>query len=522
LPILANDPHRALQIPSLRYWVHLAAPGWNVIGGGEPVLPGVSIGHNDYGAWGLTIFATDQEDLFVYETDPSNPDRYRYAEGWEKMTVISEKIAVRGGASFAAALKFTRHGPVIYEDLEHHLAVALRAVWLESGCAPYLASLRMDQARNWLEFQEACFHNRTPSENMIWADRAGHIGWQATGLVPIRQNWTGLLPVPGGGKYEWSGTLPAANLPSLFNPESGFIATANQDNLPEGYPYQVGFLWAEPFRFLRITEVLGSGGTMSLSDMISLQQDFLSLPARRLVPLLKGLRPSTPLARKAAEMLEAWDFILSPESGAAAIYAAWERAILENLKKLLIPEAARTILGQPSLSKAIRRLEMPDGRPGPFPGAERDELLRQSLEQAVELLAKTFGPDTSAWRYGDSRFHHVRLLHPLSAGLGEDLRRRFNLGPFPRGGNGKTVNNTSDGDNQSSGATFRIVADLADWDLSVGTNAPGQSGDPQDPHYADLFVPWLEGKYFPVYFSRGKIESAAEKTLRLVPLRRDE
>jgi len=519
-PFLANDPHRALQIPSLRYWVHLVAPGWNVIGGGEPVLPGVSIGHNSFGAWGLTIFSTDQEDLYVYATDPENSDRYRYSDRWEEMTVVSEKIPVKGAAPFEATLKFTRHGPVIYEDTEHHQAVALRAAWQETGCAPYLASLRMDQAESWPEFQEACLKNRTPSENMLWADRKGNIGWQATGLVPIRRNWPGLLPVPGDGTYEWSGTIPASELPSLLNPESGFIATANQDNLPEGYPHRVGFLWSDPFRFLRISEVLGSGRATSLSDMMNLQQDVLSLPARRLVPLLKDLHASTPLVQKAMEMLKAWGFDLSPESGAAAVYVAWERAVLDNLKNVLLPEAVRPVLRQLPLLKAIRWLEAPDSRLGPIPEAERDRLLIHSLEQAVELLVKTFGPEPVRWRYGDSRFHHVRIDHPLSDALKEDFRLRSDLGPLPRGGNGKTVNNTSDADNQTSGATFRIIADLADWDLSVGTNAPGQSGDPKDPHYSDLLNPWAEGKYFPVYFSRTKIESAAEKTIRLVPIKR--
>jgi penicillin amidase len=516
-PLLANDPHRTLEIPSLRYWVHLSAPGWNVIGGGEPALPGVSIGHNDSGAWGLTIFSADQEDLYVYKTDPENPARYRYADGWKEMTVIPEKILVKGAAPVETMLKFTRHGPVIFEDLERHRAVALRASWLELGCAPYLASLRMDQAKNWPEFQTACFKNRAPSENMVWADRKGNIGWQATGLVPIRPNWTGLLPVPGDGRFEWSGFLPASELPCLFNPESGFIATANQDNLPEDFPHQVGFLWAEPFRYLRISEVLGSNRKLSLSDMMNLQQDFLSLPARQLVPLLKNLRASTALVQQAMDMLKSWNFVLSPESGAAAIYAAWERAILENLKTALIPEAIRPVLRQLPVLKAVDWLEASDSRLGPIPKTGRDRLLIRSLEQAVEFLAKTFGPDPTRWRYGDSRFHHVQIRHPMSAALKIGPRAGLDLGPLPRGGNGQTVNYTSDTDNQTSGATFRIIADLADWDRSLGTNSPGQSGDPKNPHYSDLFNPWAEGKYFPIYFSRAKVESAAEKTIRLEP-----
>ncbi|MGD2295211.1 MAG: penicillin acylase family protein, partial [Candidatus Aminicenantes bacterium] len=259
LPLMANDPHRTQQVPSLRYWVHLHAPGWNVIGGGEPALPGISIGHNAYGAWGLTIFPVDQEDLYVYDTNPKNPNQYRYKGKWEEMTVITETIPVKGKKPVEVELKYTRHGPVLFEDDAHQKAYALRAAWLEIGGAPYLASLRMDQARNWAEFRKACSYSRTPSENMVWADRDNNIGWQAVGITPLRKNWLGLLPVPGDGRFEWDGYLPIKKLPHIFNPPKGYFATANQDNIPEGYPYKVGFIWADPFRFSRIEEFLGSG-----------------------------------------------------------------------------------------------------------------------------------------------------------------------------------------------------------------------------------------------------------------------
>ncbi|MYI07639.1 MAG: penicillin acylase family protein, partial [Gemmatimonadetes bacterium] len=200
-PLMANDPHRAQSAPSLRYWVHLVGPGWNVIGGGEPEIPGVSIGHNGYGAWGLTVFRTDGEDLYVYETDPDNPNRYRYRDGWEEMTVITEEIPVKGQAPHTAEFKYTRHGPVVFADTRNNVAYAVRAAWLEPGGAPYLASLRMDQAKTWEEFVEACNYSNIPGENMIWADREGNIGWQAVGIAPIRRNWSGLVPVPGDGRY---------------------------------------------------------------------------------------------------------------------------------------------------------------------------------------------------------------------------------------------------------------------------------------------------------------------------------
>ncbi|HSM59278.1 MAG TPA: penicillin acylase family protein, partial [Longimicrobiales bacterium] len=161
-PIMANDPHRTQGAPSLRYWVHLVGPGWNVIGGGEPSLPGVSIGHNEHGAWGLTVFSTDGEDLYVYDTNPSNPNEYRYRGGWEAMTVVRETIPVKGRRPEVVDLKYTRHGPVVFEDRERNKAYAVRAAWMEIGGAPYLASLRMDQATTWEEFREACSYSNIP------------------------------------------------------------------------------------------------------------------------------------------------------------------------------------------------------------------------------------------------------------------------------------------------------------------------------------------------------------------------
>jgi penicillin amidase len=209
----------------------------------------------------------DQEDLYVYTTDPEDPSRYRYEDAWETMQVVRETVPVKGQADVEMPLKFTRHGPVLHEDSDHHRAYALRAAWHEVGTAPYLASLRLDQAANWGDFREAFRHFLTPSENLVWADGAGHIGWQAVGLAPVR-NWGGLLPVPGDGRYEWDGYLPVLELPHLFDPPRGWIATANQDNLPRDYPFAVGFQWTDPFRFARIEEVLASGRRWTMTDMM--------------------------------------------------------------------------------------------------------------------------------------------------------------------------------------------------------------------------------------------------------------
>ena len=516
-PLLANDPHRVLQVPSLRYWVHLSAPGWNVIGAGEPALPGVSIGHNEDGAWGQTTFSADQEDLYVYDTNPQRPDQYRYQGRWEDMKIVRERIPIKGGKPYPAVLKFTRHGPVLFEDGALHKAEALRAAWLEAGCAPYLASLRLDQARTWDDFRQAVFYNRTPSLNFVWADRSGDIGWQMAGLTPVRREWPGLLPVPGDGRFEWRGFIPPPELPSLRNPESGFIGTANEDNLPAGYPHTIGYTWDAPFRALRIAEVLGSKAKMDLADMTALQQDCLSIPARRLVPLLKNLGSDDLAVQSCLTLLKSWDFVLSPDSAAAAVYAAWQRALVEAVNVRLFPPEFRESLPGRTLTKLIGWVEAADPRLTPEGPASRDKLLLETLERAAGRLETALGPDMGQWRYGDRRFHHVLLRHPMGSAAGADQRPPFDVGPLPRGGSGQTVNMTSDSDNQMSGATFRHVVDLADWDLALGTNSPGQSGDPANPHYSDLFVPWVEGRYFPAYFSREKILGAAEWMVRLEP-----
>ena len=246
-------------MPSLRYAIHLSLPGMDVIGAGEPALPGISIGHNGNIAFGFTIFSIDQEDLYVYETNPDDPSEYRYEGRWEPMEVERQLIPVKDGDSVEARLKFTRHGPVIYEDTQKNVAFAVRAAWLEPGTAPYLGSVDYMRANDWDGFLAAMNRWGAPGENQVYADVRGNIGWKPAGLVPRRPNWDGLLPVPGDGRYEWDGFLDADELPVEFNPPRGWVASANEMNLPEGYLHEekkVGFEWYAPYRYERIAEVL--------------------------------------------------------------------------------------------------------------------------------------------------------------------------------------------------------------------------------------------------------------------------
>lgn len=516
---LANDPHRTLQAPSLRYFVHLVAPGWNVIGGGEPTLPGISIGHNEHGAWGLTIFRIDAEDLYVYQTHPDDPLQYRYGDGWERMTVVREAILIEGEDAAEVELKFTRHGPVLYEDAENDVAYGLRAGWLEPGGAPYLASLRMDVARNWEEFRDACAYSHIPGENMVWAGRDGRIGWQAVGIAPLRPNWHGLVPVPGDGRYEWDGYLPGRELPHTLDPEKGFWNTSNENLVAPGYEHRnaVAWTWADPYRGARVHEVLASGRKLNLMDMIRLQQDELSIPARTLVPLLRRLEPEDETLRQTIARLDRWDFVLDQDSVAAGIYVMWERRLAENTRELVVPEAARPYIDSLSMKRIIDWLLVPDGRFGEAPLAGRDAFLLKSLREAIEELQRRFGDDIETWKYGQPGYKHALIRHPLSPAVNDELRARLDAGPLPRGGNSYTVNNTGGADNQPSGGSFRVIIDLGDWDRSVGTNSPGQGGDLEGPHYKDLFTLWATGGHFPLFYSRSKIESVRARSLHLTP-----
>lgn len=516
-PMLANDPHRAQSVPSLRYWTHLNAPGWNVVGAGEPTLPGISVGHNDYGAWGLTIFDTDNEDLYVYEINPKNPDQYRYKGRWETMRTIRETIPVKRESAQTVTLRYTRHGPVVFVDDKANRAYAVRAGWLEPGCSPYLASLRMNQAKSWAEFRQACLYSRIPGENMVWADPKGNIGWQAVGLAPIRTNWTGLVPVPGDGRYEWAGYLPIAQLPHSENPSAGYIVTANNNLTPPGFPHRnaIGWVWASPSRAHRIEEVLNDGTRKTVSDFMRLQADYVALPARTLVPLLEPLSSESLLTEQALTYLRKWNYELAPSSVAAAIYVEFEGQLRRAFADLTVPTVARPYLKSIPTKRILDWAVSPQlatSRP-----INRDSLLLGCLSRAVDVLSARLGPEMETWIYGQRTNKHSQLTHALSDLVSDEQRRRINIGPTARGGYAETVNSTGSSLNQEHGATFRIVVDTQDWDRTMGINSPGQSANPDSPHYRDLFPLWAENGYFPVFFSRKRVEQVTEAKTLLTP-----
>jgi penicillin amidase len=523
-PLLANDPHRIIALPSLRYLVHLNGPGWNVIGSGEPGLPGVAIGHNERIAWGLTIVGTDQADVYVEETRPGDAAQYRVGSGWQKMKILKERVSVRGEARpQEVELRFTRHGPVIYQDEKRRRAFALKWSGSEPGGAAYLGSLAVGRARNWKEYLAALKGWKIPALNMAYADVDGNIGWVAAGLTPVRKGWDGLLPVPGGaGKYEWQGFLDVKDLPQVFNPPDHFVATANHNILPAGYKHAIAYEWALPYRFARIKERLLAKKKLTRKDFQGMQHDNTSLPGKALIRLTRHLDRKEKALVPYIDLLAKWGGVLSREAQAGPLYALWLRELGREFFGPQVPKPLREYInrrnaGEQTLLAALEKPAPPWF--GKKPAEERDLLLQRTFVRAVDNAKKALGEDLRQWSWG--RLHTTTFRHPL-ARLGPAYAQAFNLGPVPRAGDGLTPNAAPYNQRfeQTHGASYRQIFDLADWDRGLATSAPGQSGQPASPHYADLLRLWAKDQYFPLAFSRARVKAVTKHRLILKPARK--
>lgn len=503
-PILANDPHRSITTPSLRYLAHLVAPGWNVIGAGEPGVPGVAAGHNERVGFGFTIVGMDQQDVYVERLGrcPHASERrcYLTASGWRPVRTIVDTIPVKGEAARVVQLEFTEHGPIVSEDSTGR-GFVIRFVGSEPGTAGYLAQLSINRATDWKSFQAATDRWRLPTENLIYADVDGNIGWVAAGLMPIRK-WSGMLPVPGDGRFEWEGFLPFSALPAKLNPPEGFIATANHNVLPAGYDKPLSYEWAEPSRFNRIREVLSARTDFTREDSERLQHDATSLPARELVPILLRAGRTASARGPAWEAMQQWDFVSRKEGAAPLLFAAW----LDSLSRRIFEQetgthaAALRVAGVSSLEMPVLLALARDPARAP--------LLVQSFEAAAAALRERFGADPAKWNWGS--IHVAQFRHPIS--------RAFDLPDATRGGHWTAPYMTS-GPNlrQAHGASFREVLDLSDWDNSTVTSVPGQSGQPGSPFYGNLLPLWEKGEYFPLVYSRKAVEQATAHVLWLKP-----
>ncbi|WP_153033479.1 penicillin acylase family protein [Amycolatopsis sp. YIM 10] len=526
-PLIASDPHRVQAVPSLRYAAHLNAPGIDVIGAGEPGLPGLSLGQNQDIAFGLTVFDIDQEDLYVYRTRPGQPNEYRYQDRWVPMSVQSEEIPVRGGGSETVEMKFTRHGPVIYEDPERQVAFGVRTVWSGPGTSAYFGSIEYMRDADWGGFLDSLNRWGTPGENHQYADAAGNIGWKPAGRTPVRRNWDGLLPVPGDGRYEWNGFYRMDQLPVSHNPGRGWLQTNNESRLfdehetgplPEYVHRKIGFEAANPWRALRTREVLSGMDRATQETMLELQTDHVSIPGRRLTAAIAAVSSDDPAVQRALTVLREWDHEMSLDSPAAALFDVWTdlhgargtgdgflgQALLEAA---VDDPAAVAAIGRPSSTTTVDMIENPGKWFGGDAVAVRDAAIESSLAAAVRKLTGDQGADPTGWRYGF--YNKQELIHPLSDLVDPETRRAIDIEPREKGPVNETV-----GD---EGASWRYIAEPGNWDDAIAMNNPGQSGDPESPFYENLFVPWAEDKMFPLHYDREDVEANTAMRIRLEP-----
>lgn len=470
-PIVSNDPHREVTNPSLRYIMHLNAPGWNVIGAQEAPFVGVALGHNERVAWGLTITGTDQDDVYIEEVNPANANEVKFGDKWEPLKIVRESIAVKGEAPREIDYKFSRHGPVFYEDAKNDRAYAVRSALREPGTGAYLGGLRLSQAKDCRQFLDEALYWKAPTENLVCGDVDGNITMQGSALTPNRKGWVGRLPVPGTGKYEWDGFR--RDLPRVINPQKGYIATANNNvNTPEIWP-PVMFKTTSTVPFDRITRVedvlhavLGAK-KFTIEDSEHLQHDYYSLRAAFDQDVFNGWTGKTPDVEKARAMLVSWDAKLLKDSVPAAIHTAWQTVV------------------DPKGLDFYRSLD------------DRKQYAEDGLVKALEKLTKEQGSDWSKWRYG--RMHFRDFPHPFV--------KEFDLPTVERSGGNGAVG--------ADGASYREIMDVANWDRSVVTNVPGQSGQPESPYYGNLLPLWDRGEYFPMVYSRARVDQETAHKLVL-------
>ncbi len=516
--IMASDPHRAHAAPSLRYMVHLSAPGMDLIGAGEPTSPGIMAGHNGTAAFSLTIFCADQEDVMVYDTDAEDALQYRYGEGTEAMTVIDERFAVRGEADQTLPLHFTRHGPVVYQDPARNIAVGIRTVFTDPGSAPYMASLKAMRTGTMPDFRAAVTTWGAPSVNLVYADTAGDICWQSAAYVPRRTGWRGLMPVSGDGRFEWDGYMTAADLPAIENPDHGFVHSANEMNIPDGWDHAaapVGFEWFEDGRADRIADVIAGGGAVDVAGNCALQTDSASPFARRLLALLPDNAPQA-----AQDIFAGWNGKAEATSGAALLFEIWlsshlrpallariapDMALRKHLMPGNIPTVVRLLEGKhPALAK----------RAGLETTAAIQGFLTDTLNEAWADACARFGDDPAPWAWGD--LHKGWFSHAVTS-----VKAGFDVGPFDKGGSSTSVmlaHYDASTYRVIVGASVRMVVDVGEWDNSVWINAPGQSGLPDDAHHSDLAPLWAQGEYVQMAYSKAAVDAVTERVITLRPV----
>ncbi|HEY1373518.1 MAG TPA: penicillin acylase family protein [Candidatus Binatia bacterium] len=503
--ILCNDPHLKLDLPSTWYLMHLAAGSdFEAWGGTIPGMPCVHIGRNRRIAWGVTAGLCDDADLYREQLDPNNPVFYGVGAARKPVTVLEEKIAVRGGKMLARKIRLTEHGPLVSDVIPCGVdgSTALAFKWTAHAPSREMRVVYdVNRARDWNDFRAALSHQTAPSLNYVYADRDGNIGYSLAGAVPIRAHRPSYLPLDGGEPAdEWKGCIPFEELPCLYNPPEGIIATANNDVGGGDYPYHLSDLFEPPYRIGRIKELLAAKECLSVEDMARIQQDTVSLHARGILEILRGdlekIAQQNETIRDSAYLLLCWDADCAILSNAAALFQCFYHRLSLNLLAPALGEdlfRAYVEIFNQSLAP-IEAILRDSGSPW-FADTPRQQLAAASLAAAVADLTAKLGGDMGRWRWGD--LHKLSLSHALDAV--RPLRRFLSGAPFPSGGDGVTINlgffRRSHPYAHTVGASLRMLADLADAERSRFVILPGQSGHFLSPYYNDQLALWRSGKY---------------------------
>ena len=510
-PLLANDTHLELIMPSIWYEAHVTAPGWNVKGFALPGSPMVIIGHNDRIAWGFTNNGADVLDLYVETFNPAAPDEYRVKGAWAKAQIVDETIRVKGGPDEHLQVVVTRHGPVVHREGDKGFAMRWTATE-PGGLANSYTWL--GKARNWKEFRDVMKRVWGPAQNAVYADVEGNIGYIMAARVPIRKKGRGEVPVPGDtDDYEWTGYIPFEQLPQALNPESGFIATANARVVGPNYKPYLTDRWEEPYRTARIYDLLHDRHDLRVEDMLKVQADTYSYPhvflAEQLLAASKTVKPKDPRARRLIDGLKDWNGIAEASSTEISFLFAVRNSALKLVLEPVLGED--TALYQWRSTTFLQKT-LTDRPSRWLPAAYKnyDELLVAAADDAVKKLAENSAServDDWAWK----KFNSLDMFHPL--GHNGVLKSFLSITGKPQSGTIYSVRAAS----KTHGPAMRFVANPANWDESILLIPSGESGQPGSSHYSDQFSYWYEGKAILAPFSDAAEAKAKRHTLTLKP-----
>ncbi len=539
MPYLANDPHLGIQMPSIWYEIglHCTEPGpacrYDLVGASFAGAPGVIIGHNARIAWGLTNLGPDVQDLFIERLNPDNPMQYEYQGVWQDLELITEEIAVAGEEEPVTILvRQSRHGPIINdvlggpEDDWYFGWQPLALSWTALQPSSLIPSvLRIDRAGNWEEFREALRYWDIASQNFVYADVDGNIGYQAPGRIPQRASGNGTMPVPGWtGEHEWTGFIPFDSLPTSFNPEKGYISTANNAVVGESYPYLLTKDWDPGYRALRLDEALANDSSLTRDEIQLLQGDSLSTWTRQVLPYVLALNPEDPALFEAIGLLRAWDGNATRDSGAAALFEVFRLHLAQRVFEDEMGEKLFEKAIEQSMVALLNLLEDPtsawfDDRRTPEV-EDREMILLLALADAVDELMESQGEDMTGWRWGD--LHRATFENQSLGQSGiAPIERIFNRGPVEVDGLGDTLNATSydlaEPFDVNWVPSYRQIIDLADFARSVSVHTTGQSGHPFHPHYDDMIDLWRNIQLHPMLWARSDVEASAADHLTLTP-----